>query len=152
MAAAVPFLMIAGTAASALGAIHTAQANKASAKYNEQLALQNETASRQGAAVEEQRLRMQQRKQLGQMRANYGASGVTVDGSIEDVLADSATNAEWDALLVRHGGETQARGYRNEASLYGAQAKNASAAGYLAAAGALGQGAGQAYGAFKRMK
>lgn len=58
-------------------------------------------------------------------------------GSPEDVLADSATQAEWDALNIRQQGEAKARGYTIDSDLSRARASNASQQGYLSAAGTL---------------
>ena len=150
MADPITWAVVAGSAVSALGAVQQAQAGRAESKYNQRVAEQNAVASRDAARVEEERHRIQSGKALGQMRANYGASGVSIDGSIEDVLADSATQAEWDSLLIRHGGEQRARGYTSEANLAGARAKNVSTSGYLMAAGDLASGAARGYDYYKR--
>lgn len=123
----------------AVGSLYGAQANASAARYNMLVNQQNAQIAKQGAALEEQRFRVQSRKAMGQMRANIGASGGTVD-SYADVLADSATNAELDALLVRYSGEMQSRGYTNTANLDRMQASAARTAGYYGAAGSLLQG------------
>jgi hypothetical protein len=124
--------------------MYSAQAQSNAAKYNKIVAEQNAVASRDSARVEEQRQRMMAAKHIGQMRANYGATGVSID-SFADVLADSETNAELDALLIRHSGEMRARGYQNGATREGARAKNSRTAGYISAAGELIGGGARAY-------
>lgn len=109
-------LVSAGAQASAARA--QAQQQYQVAQYNRQLALNQSAYARQKAQVEERNLRIRQMKQLGTMRANYGASGVDIDsGSPLDVLEESAAFAELDALNVRHAGEVEATGYENTARL-----------------------------------
>jgi hypothetical protein len=90
--------------------------NQAS-QYNEALDLANAKLSLQEAAEDERRLRVQNKKDIGQMRANYGASGVTIEGSPLDVLREGASIAELDALTVRHQGDVKAWAYENNARL-----------------------------------
>src|SRR5262245_47773288 len=139
MPQAIPaIIMAAGAAVSAYGAVRAAGAQSAAAKYNQTIAEQNATASRQAAGVEEARLRRQNSRQLAQMRANYGANGGGDLSDFADVMSYNAMEAEHDALLVRHEGELRARGYGNEAELEGFRAKNAKQEqGVLTAAGTL---------------
>jgi hypothetical protein len=137
--------MIAGAAFSAYGAIRAASAEKAAANYQRQVADNNATASRQAAVADERRQRMLASKQLGQMRANYAASGLSMDGSPEDVLADSATNAELDVLIIRSNGENRARGYQSDSNLSRMRGDSAAESGYLSAAGTLLGGAAKTY-------
>ncbi len=85
------------------------------------------------------------------MKANYAASGLSMDGSPEDVLAECATMAEWDALNIRAAGENRARGYQANADLYGMRASAASQAGTLSAAGQLLDGVAKTYDAYSRV-
>lgn len=141
---------VAAGAMSAVGTVYSAQSTSRAAKYNEAVSQQNAVAARDSARVEEQRQRMQSFKQIGSMRANAAASGVSLD-SFADVLADSETNAELDALLIRHGGELQARGYENTAALEDYRAKTAKTSGYIGAAGDLLGGAARGYDTYTRL-
>ena len=86
--------------------------------YNAALAQQNAALTYQQAAEAERRYRVQARKDLGEIRARYGASGVTLDGSAMDVLMESARNAELNALTIRHEGDVKALAFTNEAALH----------------------------------
>jgi hypothetical protein len=128
------------------------EARAAAAEYNAKSAEQNAKLSVAQAREEERRLRVMSRKQLGDMRANYAASGVQMEGSPLDVLEESAATAELDALTVRHGGQVKAAQARSEASLQRFQGEYAKAAGYLKATTTLidtgsKMGAGSAKGA-----
>lgn len=162
-----PALLFAASGAmNAIGAIHSGNSEAAAGEYNAQMAERNAALSRQQAAIEEQRTRTLAAKQIGNMRAGYGASGVAMDGSAIDVLSESAANAELDALTVRHGGEMRAQGFQNEALLDRYRAKNSKLGGYLGAlgaglssyasytlfsAGGVGGGGGSGGGALKRV-
>lgn len=106
-------------------------------KYNALVARQNAALIRQQTVTEETRYRQSARKELGAMRAAYGASGVTMAGSPTAVLLESAKNAELNALNIRRGGRLQALALESEAELaefYGKQKKRTAT---LAAAGQL---------------
>lgn len=152
IAPVIPYLIGAGAAVSAVGTIGTAVSARNAANWNAQKAEQDAAYAKDMAGIEEQRQRIQARKQIGAMRAGYGASGLQIDGSVEDILAESASNAELDALLIRQGGAARATGLRNEANLDRAQGKNAMRSGALSAAGTLLGGAGQTSYAYNRLK
>lgn len=135
--------MAAGAALSAVGSIRGGNAVANAAEYNAQNAEANAQESRQQASEEERRVRVQARKQIGAARANYGASGVTTEGSALDVLEESAANAELDALTVRHQGEMKARNFEQYANMERFKGREAKVAGYLGAAGSAAQGAGK---------
>jgi hypothetical protein len=148
--AAVPIIALAaGGLMSAVGAINQGNSAKAAADYNAQVAEQNAELSRQQGIEEERRTRIMAKKQLGDMRANYGASGITLEGSPLDILEESAAAAELDALTVRHAGDSRAIGYRNEAAQERFSGRQARTSGYFSASGSLLSGAGQAM-AYKR--
>ena len=85
------------------------------------------------------------RQQIGQLRANYGASGVAIEGSPLDLLEQSARNAELDRLTIINQGALQATAYRNQAALDRSQGRSALASGGISAAGTLLQTAGDLY-------
>jgi hypothetical protein len=121
----------------AVGAISEGNAKKAAADYNARMALNNAAQTRVQAAEEERRSRIMARKQIGSMRAGYAKSGVTMEGSPLDVLEESASTAELDALTIRHGGEVKAQAFENEARLESWKGKQARTQGYLTAASSL---------------
>jgi hypothetical protein len=111
-----PGISIAMTAVStALGmAGQMVQANqqeksaRAQAEYNSQVAANEAATQRQlaqneiakGAAERSQQQRNAAR-QMGEMRANIGASGLTMDsGSMTDLLAESATEHQYDSNII----------------------------------------------------
>ncbi|CAB4140174.1 hypothetical protein UFOVP669_12 [uncultured Caudovirales phage] len=90
----------------------------------------NARSAEMEAASREQAQRAQSQRQLGTIRANIGKSGATSEGTPLLVLADSAANAEIDALNTRFTGLRQA-------ALYRAEGANARKASYLRAGASL---------------
>lgn len=84
-------------------------------------------------------------KQIGSEEASYGASGVAMTGSVANVLAASAANAELDRQNILYGGQIRAINYENQASMDKISAKNALVGSYYGAAGAAIKGGTQAY-------
>lgn len=133
MAAALPYIAAGVTAVSA---IQSASAQASAQRYNSRVAQMNaQAALEQGKIAEDQQHREVERR-LGQMRANYAASGVDVGvGSPLDVLGDSAAQAEQDRLNLRYNYQMRATGFSNQANLDEMAASNAQTSGYLNAAG-----------------
>lgn len=130
-------LVAAGSIVSAGGSLHEGNAAAAAAEHNAHAARMNAAASVNAANEQERRFRISTRKQIGEARANYGASGVQLEGSPLDALEESASNAELDALTIRHSGQQKAWGYNADADLYEFQAHNARVQGTLNAASSL---------------
>lgn len=119
------------------GAQNQAAGSAAAAAYNATVkGYQAEAAVRQ-SQEDERRLRVEGKHALGAIRAGVAASGVQMDGSALDVLEMSASNAELDALTVRHQGQMKAWALKAGASLDLLEGQNALTAGNFAAAGYL---------------
>lgn len=101
------------------------------ARTNQRLANQAADQERQRAQFEETQHRRQAERVQGAQRARFLASGVTETGSVLDVGAESAAEAELDALAIRYGGTLAAHRYRSEAAVYGHEARRALAGGFL---------------------
>lgn len=114
---------VAGSLVQAGGARAQGKAAEASANYNAHSTLV-ESQSREKAQ------RDQAARQLGTMRAAIGKSGATSEGTPLLVLAESAANAEIDALNTRYTGQRQA-------DIYRAQGANARKQGNITAGASL---------------
>ena len=137
MAVAAPLLLMAGTTVQAVGSMKQAAAAENAASFNRVTAMQNAELASQQAMEEERSYRILARKQLGDMRANYAASGISLDASAQDILEESAATAEMDALRIKHSGKLKALGYTNDAALYKMQGDAARQQGSISAAGTL---------------
>lgn len=119
-------------AISAVGTMKGGQDADAAAQYNAEV-------SRQTSEEQARRDEIQARMVIGSDRANYGASGVQLEGSPLDVLQQSAKTAELDRLTTLYAGATQSAAYK-------AAGEAAKTSAMFSAAGQLAEGAGKAYG------
>ena len=131
-----------GTAMSALGAISQGNAEASAAKYHAKMSEMNAANARAQASVNEDAQRRQARRFLGTQRASFAQAGIGLSGSAEDVMAQSAVDAELDALNIRYQGELEAAGMTNEANLQRMRAKNARSGGFMTAGAKLLSGIG----------
>lgn len=100
-----PYLAAAGAAVSAYGSIQQGKAAQKAGDYNAQAAIL-EGQSRENAQ------RAEAERSMGRIRANIGKSGATTAGTPLMVLAESAANAEIDALNTRSTASRQSDVYR----------------------------------------
>ncbi len=124
-----PFLMAAGAAMSAVGAIQQGKSANAAAQYNAQLSRQNAIAKRAAAKEKATREARLGTKRMGALRA--------MDPNKMDLLEDSAIEEELAYQSIIHEGETGAIGDENTARLDVARGKAAQSAGYTQAAGSV---------------
>lgn len=93
---------IAGTVISAVGQHKSGNAADEAAHINADRAIEE-------AGIREQQQRTQDRSILARAKSIVGVSGVTMQGSPLDVMAESARQAEQNALIIRRGGELEAQ-------------------------------------------
>lgn len=108
-------LATAGSALGVMGALQAGRAEASAANYNAEMA-------RREAESKEALQRQQSSRQIAGIRAGISKSGVTFEGTPLMVLAESAANAEIDALNTRYSGQMESNLYR----MRGQAAKTAS--------------------------
>ena len=101
--------VLAATAVAATGQLAGTVMQSRAAQYNADLARSRAAQEREVARIESNRQRAKVRRLLGAQRALYGASGVRIEGSPAEIMADTAAQGERDALLISYGGEIRAR-------------------------------------------
>lgn len=144
MSEAIPVMMLAGTAISAVGAVSQANAQSAAAGYNAQLNQRNAVIAKQQTDAEVAQITRQSELAQGRMLAGFGASGLTTDGSALDALADSAAQAQLDIETVKYRGNLKAMGYHDNARLDEMAGDTAEKQGVLRAASEVLTGVGRA--------
>lgn len=153
MAAAIPYIIAASAAVSAISALRQGQAAKAAADYNATVGWQNAQLARQEAA---DLARQQQREnylRLGAINAAQGRSGGAAgEGSVLDVLGDVAAQGELERQSIVYQGEMKARGYQNTATLDTYRGNVAQQTSYFKAGSELLGGAADAYTTRERLK
>lgn len=153
MAVAIPFMMYAAAGIAAVGAVKQGQAAQAAATFNAMAAEADASQARSDALAQSMQTQRENVLRLGSMRASAGAGGGTMEGSVLDVLADTAAQGELQRQWVLYQGEARARGYRTTATLDRMQGKAAADAGLMRAGTELfsgGVGGMQAQGRLRR--
>jgi len=153
MPQAIPFVMMAVSALSAVGQAQTQKQAADIAALNSdreaQIAEANAEITAKQASSREEDVRRQARQMLGASRAAIAQSGTGLLGSNADVYSQQARDAEMDALNVRYSGNLERVGLLNQAdtskinsATYKQTGKQAMKTGYVKAGTALLQGAG----------
>lgn len=137
--------MLGGAALGAIGAFQAGSSQEQAAQYNATNAREQAGIARQQSEVDAEAVARDSRNHLAEVRAAYGASGFTLDGSAFDVLAQEAKTGALKEAVVRYRGELTARGFDQQAALYDAQAKSAGSAKYIGALATFAGGAAKAY-------
>ena len=117
MADPISIISIVGTVVGVVGQVVSGMnASKADA-YNAQIATQNAMIARNNAEFNAEQQQRAARLRIGAAEANYGASGITTEGSPLDVLESSARNSEIDRQAIIYQGNIRAAGYQDQATL-----------------------------------
>lgn len=140
---AVP-LMLAGTGLAAAGQISSGIAAGRAADFNARVAEQNAELERWRSARDERLFRRDARRLQGKQRAAIAKSGVTTAGSPLEVLAETAAQAEEEALAIRFGGNVAHDRAKAQASLHRFEGRQRRLAGALGAGSSLLTGAARA--------
>jgi hypothetical protein len=106
---------LAGTGMSAFGKIQEGAQTEAISEAESKLATEK-------AAVDEEAIRLENRRIIGKQAAIFGSSGVTLEGSPMSLMLESTRLAELDALRARWGGKAESTLKR----MYGENARTAS--------------------------
>jgi hypothetical protein len=125
-----------GSGISAIGSLQQGNAASSAAQYNAKTAERSAELTLAQTAENERRQRALFEQQLGDITATQGNSG-TFGGSNLTVLANSAANAELEALTTRYEGEFRAKMFEEQAQLLELQSKQAKKAGNIGALGSL---------------
>lgn len=128
-----------------LGEAETGLANRNVGNYNAQVNERNAIISDQQGDAQALQEGQRNEKRLGAMRANYGASGVTMDGSAGDVLEDSASQAKLNEQNVKYNAHLRSIGFSDNAVLDRYRAHYMLTASQYAASASLIQGGSRSY-------
>ena len=86
-------------------------------EYNAQLAEREAIETRESAAYEESKHRKAGERLKAKQRAGYAKAGVTFEGSPLEVMEETASELEMDALMIRRSGQVGAQRLTAEAQL-----------------------------------
>jgi hypothetical protein len=131
-------MAVASAATGAMGAMQQANAQASAATYSAQVAARNRQIAINQAGAERDDASNQNKRSLAQIHALYGSSGFdTGTGSALDAMADSAGEGLLNEKRATYKGEIRALGLTDQENVATATAKNASAAGPIAATGSI---------------
>lgn len=151
--AALPLIAtVGGTAFKVFGALKQGQAAQQAAQYNAAIAERNADISRQQAEAEALQIDREGRQRAGAIRAAAGASGITLEGSVLDVLADTVAQGELEKQNAMYVGNLRAMSYEEDAALELRSGKTARKASFYEAGAALLSGGAQGYTQYKGLK
>lgn len=108
-------LMLGGAALSAYGQVKSGQDKNKAAKFNASIAEQQAESVLQQGTKQANLQRYRGRQLISSQRARYGASGVTASGSPLEVMAQTAEDVEYDALMTEWESKTKAQYYKSGA-------------------------------------
>lgn len=142
-------MTVASGAVSAVGSIQQGNAAMADAEYQAAVSRNNAIMERnkakqelQAGEVEANQKRREVAAIIGRQRAGVGASGVTMSGSVLDVLTDTAGQGAFDIAMIRHNAEIRAtdrnfsaQNFDAQSELMMMQGRAARQAGYMSALG-----------------
>lgn len=153
MAFAIPYVIAAAAVTSAVGAIQQGKAAKAAAEFNARVAEQNSQIVHEQTIQEVRQFDREQYMRIGAIRAAQGkAGGAANEGSVLDILADTAAQGEIQRQDIIYQGALAERGFQNTAVLDRFEGENAVRQSRLAAGKELLQGGANAYSANGRLK
>lgn len=151
MAVAIPYLYAAMFATSVVATVSSYQANKRAASQSQQIGEANAAIDMEQSAValdqsnfEANQIRDRNRRLAATQRAGFLKSGITLEGTPQDVIYDSALQGELEALSTVYEGQIKANYARKQASIDRYEGASRSSAYKSAATGSLISGVGDA--------
>lgn len=145
MVAAAVIAIVAGVASAAVGAVGAYQSGKAAqaqASWNQKVASNSAMEARQQGEFQAQQVRLRGLKLIGTSQAAAGRSGVTLGGSVNDVMYDSSLQNEMDQMTSRYKGEVVATRDINQGNADAFEGSMAESNAQFSMAGSIISGAG----------
>ncbi len=132
---------------SGVSALSSANARQNAAKYNQEVSEQNAKITLDQTSANESAQRRRNARMLGQ-QVTRAVDGPGLSGTGLDVIQQSASEAELDALNIRYSGQLGFMSNQSRAELYGMAADDAQTSGYVNAGSAALSG----YGGYTKAK
>ena len=116
MSKAVFAMMAAGTVVSAYSAYQQGKMQKDLNEYNAQIAENNKILADRQYAIDYRENEKRYRRLLGKQRVGYAKSGVTMEGSVIDVIEESALDNAWEVAKMKYNKDVKKAGYTASAA------------------------------------
>lgn len=137
--------------ASAAGSLSQGRSQAAIHGYNANVSRQPAAAVQRQTDYAVQQNRAQADRLAGRQRVLIAKSGVDLDGSPLQVMEDTASQVQRDALAIRYAGDVRSAQAESQAALDGMQADSSLTAGYMGAGASVLSGASQLGRAYTRV-
>jgi hypothetical protein len=144
IAAIAAIAAVAGTAVTVVGMQQQGQAQKKVANYNAKIAENAAISKRYEAEAQANKIRERAKRIRSTQITNYSKSGVTLSGSVNDVMYDSSLAAENDVLISLYEGKTASSNLHSQAALSRFEGKQAVINANYGSAGTLLSGVAEA--------
>ncbi len=128
---------VASAGVSAYGMYQQGKTQEAIGNYNAKVDQNNAIAARQQAEFDAQRIRDRNVRLRGAQTAAASKSGLSISGSVQDVMFDSGTQGELDALTSIYKGSISSNAQVAAARLSTFEGNAAANASYVSAGGTL---------------
>jgi hypothetical protein len=138
-------LMVAGTAVSAIGSVMQGQQAAAMGAAQQAAYNQQAEADRQAAAFEASREYEKGRRAQSRAMTAVAGSGVTLEGSPTEALAENARQIEMDVQAIRYGSSLRQNNLRTQGEIARFKGEQAQTAGSIGAAGNIFSGLSNIY-------
>ena len=145
MSKAVFAMMAAGTAVSAYSAYQQGKMQRDLNEYNAKIAENNKILADRQYAIDYRENEKRYRRLLGKQRVGYAKSGVTMEGSVIDVIEDSALANAWEVAKMKYNRDVKKAGYTASAAKSRFVGESAYYTGKMNAAGTLLTGGTETY-------
>ena len=133
--------MAASAVVGAGSTIYSAQERKKAADYAARLAEEAGEDTKALSAIEAARAEREGKRLKARQRAAYAKSGVKMEGSPLEVLADTQAELDLDQMIIKAGGQSRASAYEREGMFARRAGRSAETAGYISAGSSLLAGA-----------
>ena len=138
-------MMVVGTAISAYGAYQQGKMQRDLNEYNAKIAENNKVLADQQYAIDHKEHQKRYRRLLGNQRVSYAKAGVTMEGSVIDVIEDTAIASNWEIQKMKYNRDVRKAGYTASATRSRFVGQSAYWAGKMNAAGTLLTGGTETY-------
>ena len=137
MSKAVFAMMAAGTVVSAYSAYQQGKMQRDLNEYNAKIAENNKILADRQYEIDHKEHQKRYRRLLGNQRVSYAKAGVTMEGSVIDVIEDSAIASNWEIQKMKYNRDVKKAGYTASAAKSRFVGQSAYWAGKMNAAGTL---------------
>ena len=135
-------LGVVGTIMDVVGDINESNSIEAQLRRKKKDRLIRARENDEAGLVEERNFKIMARRQIGNLKANAAARGISIKGSSADIIAESARAVNFDVQQIQKNTKQRSDALRRGAAGFGAAAEDESSSRFLRTIGNIAGGAG----------